>query len=199
MQFLLQGCAEQVVASDFSPQGNPPCRPSCCTCRCRCMIPPSQSAEHSLQPPQSPMTQSTGHGFGLQALCDSSGGHAAPFCGWATTVRVILCTPPPQVTEHASTTHSETSQSWTVSLSVTWTNDELTIFSSARNLRSPHTSVSEASFQALHSASVLFISSFAFLCSLSLSRSSPSAALSSAVEEATIACSSLSLCFRDCI
>src|SRR5690606_22914385 len=58
-------------------------------------------------------TQSIAHGDSLHARVSSSTGHAAPpFAASTSTVRVLVCTPPPHVSVHSlHSLHSLTMQS----------------------------------------------------------------------------------------
>merc|ERR1719203_813858 len=107
-----QDCIAQPTSSWVSGQGWPPFDGSVLIRRVRSFTPPPHALEQDDHPPQSSVTQSTGHGSSLQGISSTNGPHSAPEpTGCTMTSRTFFITPPPQLLEHSLGAHSDSWQS----------------------------------------------------------------------------------------
>merc|ERR1719476_645967 len=112
LQGTLQAPNPHASSSSRSPQGVPKCLGLVMMSRFRSITPPPQLAEHSDHSLQSSISQWTGQSCSLHLSSLIRGGHATPVpTGCVMTFRVAVIVPPPHSAVHASSCHSETSQS----------------------------------------------------------------------------------------
>lgn len=87
--------------STSGPHAGPPCAASVMTLRARVCVPAAHVALQSLHGEKAEATQGTAQGAVLHVFVDERPGQAIPPCAASrATARVLVCTPPPQLTVH---------------------------------------------------------------------------------------------------